>query len=358
LDNITTSINQGSDCSQYFAFVQQLFEETYQLEGEGEGKDSKESEEHKEKLEELLVTLIQALKNHKSIETRRGGGQSSATDSLLVGLLSLIKRILVIKPDLKRIAGDPKSNDLINELFRNCLFDLKERDGKFEDYTEDSTNNEELKKDYIKCKSDVSRQMAYDLLYELCRDCIQNLNYFFSEGGFLEMSQKAPKDDNRGGWFSWSNDNQRSEHGFAGLKNLGCICYMNAMNQQFYLTETFRYLVLMASDGQLPQIEKVPGIGEMDDNPFHQLQRMYTYLELTDREYYNPEQYCHSFKDYAGKPVNTRIQKDAQEYLNQFFDKIENALKPTPFKNIVKDVYGGNNTNLIMCQNPDCLNVN
>lgn len=88
-------------------------------------------------MEELLLTLIQALKDHKSVETRR----NTVTDSLLIGLLSLIKRILKIKPKLKEIAADPKSNDLINVLFRNCLFDLEERSGKFEDYTGNLSNN-------------------------------------------------------------------------------------------------------------------------------------------------------------------------------------------------------------------------
>lgn len=32
-----------------------------------------------------------------------------------------------------------------------------------------------------------------------------------------------------------------------------------------------------------------------------------------------------------------------------FFDKIENSLKPTPFKNLLYDVYGGKQINLIEC---------
>lgn len=41
----------------------------------------------------------------------------------------------------------------------------------------------------------------------------------------------------------------RSEYGYAGIHNLGCICYMIAMLQQFFLTKPFRYLLLMADDG-------------------------------------------------------------------------------------------------------------
>jgi ubiquitin C-terminal hydrolase len=40
----------------------------------------------------------------------------------------------------------------------------------------------------------------------------------------------------------------RSDTGHVGLKNLGCICYMNAMVQQFFMTPTFRFALLMADD--------------------------------------------------------------------------------------------------------------
>lgn len=37
---------------------------------------------------------------------------------------------------------------------------------------------------------------------------------------------------------------QRSTTGFAGLKNLGNICYINSMLQQIFMNKTFRYLIL------------------------------------------------------------------------------------------------------------------
>lgn len=42
----------------------------------------------------------------------------------------------------------------------------------------------------------------------------------------------------------------RSEWGYAGIRNLGCICYMISMLQQFYTTKPFRSLLLMAQDGE------------------------------------------------------------------------------------------------------------
>ena len=67
----------------------------------------------------------------------------------------------------------------------------------------------------------------------------------------------------------------------------------------------------MASDGKEPNMVDAPKIGNMDDNMFHQLQKMFGHLELTDREYYDPEEYCHSYKWQGGNPVNVTIQQDA-----------------------------------------------
>ena len=47
---------------------------------------------------------------------------------------------------------------------------------------------------------------------------------------------------------SCTEDNQRSITGFAGLKNLGNICYINSMVQQLYMNKRFKYLVMRIND--------------------------------------------------------------------------------------------------------------
>ncbi|MCB0370206.1 MAG: hypothetical protein KDD45_12475 [Bdellovibrionales bacterium] len=37
-------------------------------------------------------------------------------------------------------------------------------------------------------------------------------------------------------------------NGYAGIKNLGNICYMNSMMQQLYMNKTFRYLLMRIND--------------------------------------------------------------------------------------------------------------
>ncbi len=45
---------------------------------------------------------------------------------------------------------------------------------------------------------------------------------------------------------------------------------MSAMLQQFYMTPTFRYGILMADDGQPPNLQKRPKDGLLvDDNILH-----------------------------------------------------------------------------------------
>jgi ubiquitin C-terminal hydrolase len=50
--------------------------------------------------------------------------------------------------------------------------------------------------------------------------------------------------------YFYSYNEARSELGYAGLRNLGCICYMVAMLQQLFMTQAFRSLILMTDDGQ------------------------------------------------------------------------------------------------------------
>jgi ubiquitin carboxyl-terminal hydrolase 34 len=82
---------------------------------------------------------------------------------------------------------------------------------------------------------------------------------------------------------------------------------------------------------------------------------MFAYLEMTDRMDFNPIEFCHAFKDFAGMPVDVSVQQDTQEFLNMIFDKLENALRPTPFKFILDGVYGGKTCTELTCS--QCSNI-
>lgn len=42
--------------------------------------------------------------------------------------------------------------------------------------------------------------------------------------------------------------NEKSSTGFVGLKNIGCICYMNSIMQQLFMIPSFRKAILEVQD--------------------------------------------------------------------------------------------------------------
>jgi ubiquitin C-terminal hydrolase len=82
----------------------------------------------------------------------------------------------------------------------------------------------------------------------------------------------------------------------------------------------------------------------------HQLQRLFGFLELTERQAYNPIAFCYSFKDFSGAPVNISMQQDAQEFLNMILDKVDTALKETKYKFLIPGVFGGKTVSQCICK--------
>ena len=93
----------------------------------------------------------------------------------------------------------------------------------------------------------------------------------------------------------------------------------------------FRYNLMCVDDEKSEEIVEYKG-EKIDDNMLHQMQRLIAHLELSTRNEYNPLSFCFAFKEFDGTPTNTSEQKDASEFLTILFDRLENALKPTPRK--------------------------
>ena len=149
---------------------------------------------------------------------------------------------------------------------------------------------------------------------------------------------------------SYYHHSSKKQYGHVGLKNLGCICYMNSIMQQIYMVPTFRRAIMFSDDGKTPNPSSNYRYSCEDDNLLHQLQEMYTYLTFSEKMDYNPRGFCYSYKDFDGNPINIAAQQDSQEFLNNFCDKIENCLKNTKFKNIVSDVFTGNTCSSVLCE--------
>jgi ubiquitin carboxyl-terminal hydrolase 34 len=247
---------------------------------------------------------------------------------LLSNSFKILEKVLSIEPSIKMKLVEKQ---VIQRLFSDCLFN--------------SPEEEEEPKELV-CKSYFTRNAAFELLAEACKGCPQNMLTLYSHG-LQKLSQNLPRINS---WGYTANTNRKSDFGFVGIHNPACICYMNSMLQQFYMTPTFRYGILMADDYQAPDMVEVEE-KTFDDNVFHQLQTMFAFLDKSERRDYSPIEFCLSYKDFAGQRVDIRIQQDTKEFLDVIFDKLENALKPSPFKNLLFDVYGGKQISEIECSN-------
>ena len=82
---------------------------------------------------------------------------------------------------------------------------------------------------------------------------------------------------------------------------------------------------------------------------FHQCQKLFSYLLLSQKYDYNPFGFTYAFKDIDGNPTKLYEQKDAQEFLAIFLDRLEQASKKSKYKNLVNNVFGIKNCSLITC---------
>jgi uncharacterized UBP type Zn finger protein len=57
---------------------------------------------------------------------------------------------------------------------------------------------------------------------------------------------------------------------YVGLQNLGAICYMSSMMQQFFMTPAFRYNLMCVDDGIERNMKEYKG-DLIDENMLHQM---------------------------------------------------------------------------------------
>ena len=108
---------------------------------------------------------------------------------------------------------------------------------------------------------------------------------------------------------------------YVGLKNLGCICYLNSLLQIFFHIIPFRESIL---NSYCKNEEK---------NVLYQLKYFFTSLKYLDIEYFEPKDFTDNFDN---QKLNIKEQMDMDEFFSLFFDKLENRLKGTDNENIIK----------------------
>ena len=325
--------NDGEEActSQYFELVSKLIEEYFIR--------VKTGNVNKEILDatKFFTEVIAKIKSHQSREVRN----SLKQDETLIGYLKIAHMVLE-RGGLGECVDIAIENNFITELFQRCLFpnNLSVSD-------EDVTEGTDLASSLLvgnKCKTEESRKWAYKLLWTLCNNSIELLNELIVN----QMQPLCKQIRLHPSWMYTPSGSTRKGK-YSGIRNLGCICYMNSMLQQLYHVPSFRYQLLQADDGTAPEWVEYKG-RTIDDNVLHQLQRLFGHLELSEKVDYNPFEFCFSFKQLDGQPTNTSVQHDTEEFYNILFDRIENLIKPTPQKYLFNSTFNGQNCSQMVCK--------
>lgn len=163
-----------------------------------------------------LTTMV---KNRPILET----GANQAEDCLLSGIFNLLKATLRKRPDLR--ARLPNKEGLLHYLLHDCLFHKE-------------TNRSLISKDAgmpPKCKSKNSRYACLSVVKELTVDNqvgVRTLVEYMRKTIYssnVSWHWRTPRGSD---WSITTNDKQdKSSTGYVGLKNIGCICYMNSIMQ-------------------------------------------------------------------------------------------------------------------------------
>lgn len=275
------------------------------------------------------------------------------SDSVLVGVLKVANKIF---ESFLEYRSEIVTEEFIDKFFTEILFPEEVTVYNMEYNKENLEIEAQFKSPKAKIRE--TRKSAYNLLLTLTI-CEETWSRKVVKTLELLKTRIKPLDT----WNYSPTSQLRSLHGYAGIFNYGAICYMNSVLQQFFMIPQFRYSILAANDNLPPEMKEVPNWfisknrtpGLLDNNLLHQLQILYGYLELTDKQAYKPAGFCFAFKDFSGEPVNTSIQQDAQEFINLFLERLERCLGQTQYKNLLSNTFKGKIANQIICN--ECRNV-
>ena len=293
------------------------------------------------------------------------------SNEIFIKYIKLIIQLIEKNPKIIDEVFSFKINDesLITAIIEKVLYNNDKNDNNNNEIKTQRINNEDEFISLDKINEENNKSLE-EQLNDSCRDlilkCLNDIDNQMVIKGIIKMNRMI-KENKEKILYDTINKRNNEAHdkkqiqattlkvcGHVGLYNLGSICYMNSILQQLYMVPTFRYAIMGLNDNVIPKspIEKY---SPNDDNFFHQLQVMYTFLTFSEKQYYNPEPFCKSFKDSNGNSINPKIQQDSQEFYNNFCEKLEQYLKNTKYKYIIYDTFMGKICSTVECNT--CHNI-
>jgi len=318
---------------EFFAFIIKILEFIFD---KNKDSDATGGLINKDEIFKFLLNIAKIIK--QDIKNER---DINLDKNLFIGFLKILSKVSEIKSELKEILMNSEF-DLMSEIINNIIFHnahysiinkIKKLDSEFinpeiiNDVKESRNSDEEL------------RYECFNFILALLGNSLKNYEIFFkmnigifqsssdSDESFTQInasqeSETTSRDSPRRGRQQQQKQKKESQfkpmylqsnnikaEGYVGIRNLGCICYMNSVLQQLFMVPTLRNAILQISDGKAPNTDNPYDI---DNNFFHQIQKMFSYLSLSNREDYIPYGFCYSFKDWEGNPTNLSIQQDVQ----------------------------------------------
>ncbi|KAG7202552.1 hypothetical protein KM043_009748 [Ampulex compressa] len=301
----------GPACRDYFWLVCRLVDS---LPEEVIKEGSDDSSNATVDLEALALRVIDSVLNREHLETRH----NTVEDDGLVGLLNLTCNIMTHNPPCKQ---GKIGQDLLQKVF-DFLFALPNP----------------RTKHVPKCKSQVSRSAAFDLLVELVKSAPDNYRILHEK----LLTQHKPGPHSPYPWDYWPHEDGRSDCGYVGLTNLGATCYMASCMQHLYMMPQARVSILGADCNRANKHQLT----------LRELQRMFAYLLESERKAYNPRSFCRVYT-MNHEPLNTGEQKDMAEFFIDLVSKLEEMT--SDLKNLVKTLFCGVISNNVVSL--DCEHV-